>query len=42
VGRAATRLKLDATEAQELLAPAVAKRTDEIFGPGTYDQIQAL
>lgn len=37
-----TVLELDATEAQELLAPAVAKLTDEIFGPGTYEQIQAL
>ena len=29
-------------EAQELLAPAVAGLTDEIFGAGTYDKIQAL
>jgi TRAP-type transport system periplasmic protein len=37
-----TVLELDATEAQELLAPAVAGLTDEIFGAGTYDKIQAL
>ncbi|MEM7021777.1 MAG: TRAP transporter substrate-binding protein [Pseudomonadota bacterium] len=37
-----TVLELDATEAQELLKPAVAALTDDIFGPGTYDKIQAL
>lgn len=33
---------LDATAAQELLKPAIASLTDEIFGEGTYDKIQAL
>jgi TRAP-type C4-dicarboxylate transport system substrate-binding protein len=39
---AGTVLELDATEAQELLAPAVAKLTDDLFGADTYDKIQAL
>ena len=37
-----TVLTLDATAAQKLLEPAVAKLTDDIFGAGTYDKIQAL
>ena len=32
---------LDATAAQEALKPAIAKLTDDIFGAGTYDKIQA-
>lgn len=34
--------KLDASEAQKLLAPAIAKLADEIFGKGTYDKIAAI
>ena len=33
---------LDATAAQEALKPAIAKLTDDIFGAGMYDKIQAL
>lgn len=33
---------LDATAAQELLAPAIAKLADEIFGAGTYAKISAI
>lgn len=39
---AGTVLELDAAEAQELLEPAVSRLTEEIFGPGTYEKIQAV
>lgn len=33
---------LDSTAAQAVLEPAVKELADDIFGPGTYDRIQAL
>jgi TRAP-type C4-dicarboxylate transport system substrate-binding protein len=38
---AGTVVTLDATAAQKLLAPAIAKLADDIFGKGTYDKIAA-
>ena len=39
---AGTAIMLDPAEAQKLLAPAISKLCDEIFGAGTYDKLQAL
>jgi TRAP-type C4-dicarboxylate transport system substrate-binding protein len=33
---------LDAAAAQAVLKPAIAKLADDIFGPGTYDKVQAV